>query len=170
MYIEAEFYTFDHVIRGWVDTTQERLSDFLNLKTETTIIVKNAQINRLFAPEGSAPIHLTEMRMEKHSILFAYPGEADMTAKSLYRRARRQVFQIVVILPGFELLGKIYLTEPLEIRRLLLSRPEAFIPLTEATASYTLSPAMAIWKSTIIFNKNHLVLIGEPQPLEAPLS
>ena len=168
MYIEAEFYTFDHVIHGYVDTPQERLSDFLNLKNDTSILIRDVQISRLLGMGKTPPIVMPETRMEKHSILFAYPVERDMTQKSLYRRVIRQIYPVAVIMPNFELVGSIHLSEKLEIRRVLLSRPDDFIPLTDATASYSLYPAVTVWRNTILFNKNRMILIGEHLPVENP--
>jgi hypothetical protein len=170
MYIEAEFYTYDHMIRGFVDTPQERLSDFLNIKNDTAVVIKDAEVSRLLGRGKSPPIKMPETRMEKHSILFAYPVERDMTTKSIYRRSVRQIYQVAVILPNFELVGSIHLTEKLEIRRVLLSRSDDFIPLTEATAIYSLYPAITIWRSTIVFNKNRMILIGEHVPTENPFA
>jgi len=170
MYIEAEFYTFDHVIRGFVDTPQERLSDFLNLKNDTSVLIRDVQVSRLLGLGKTPPISMPETRMEKHSILFAYPVERDMTQKSIYRRVTRQVYPVAVIMPSFELVGSIHLSEKLEIRRILLSRSDDFIPLTEATAIYSLYPAVTIWRSTILFNKNRMILIGEHLPVEIPFN
>lgn len=169
MFFEAEFYTVDHVVRGYVDTSQERLSDFLNTKNETTILIRNAQISRLLSLGESPPMLMSEVRMEKHSILFAYPDESDMTTKSIYRRASRQVFSVGVILPNFELIGHVHLTEKLDIRRVLLSRADEFIPLTDATATYSLYPDVTIWRTTIVFNKLSMILIGEHAPVEKPI-
>ncbi len=168
MYFEAEFYTFDHVIRGSVDTPHERLSDFLNLKNDTSILIRDVKISRLLGLGKTPPILMPETRMEKHSILFAYPVEKDMSQKSLYRRVLRQVFPVAVILPNFELVGSIHLSEKLEIRRVLLSRTEDFIALTDATASYSLYPTVTVWRNTILFNKNRMILIGEHLSSENP--
>ena len=170
MYVEAEFYTFDHMIHGFVDTPQERLSDFLNLKNETTVVIRDAEISRLLGRGKSPPIRMPETRMEKHSVLFAYPVVRDMTTKSIYRRSIRQVYPVAIILPNFELVGSIHLTEKLEIRRILLSRADDFIPLTDATAIYSLYPAITIWRNTIVFNKNRMILIGEHIPSENPFN
>ncbi|MCX6078035.1 MAG: hypothetical protein NTW32_00725 [Chloroflexi bacterium] len=168
MYFEAEFYTYDHVVRGLVDTPHERLSDLMNLKNETSIMVREAQISQLLGMGKSAPIQMSELRMEKHSILFAYPDERDMTTKSIYRRASRQVYPICVLLPNFELFGSVHLTEKMDIRRVLLSRSDDFIPITDATVIYSLYPAITIRRSTIIFNKNQMILIGEHVPNPVP--
>jgi hypothetical protein len=168
MYIEAEFYTYDHVIRGYVDTPHERLSDFLNLKNDTSVLIRDAQISRLLGMGKSPPILMPETRMEKHSILFAYPNEKDVTSKSIYRRASRMVYPVAVIMPNFELLGSIHLSEKLEIRRVLLSRSDDFIALTDATAIYSLYPAVTIWRNAIVFNKSLMILIGEHAAVENP--
>ncbi|MEI7849108.1 MAG: hypothetical protein WCK35_25135 [Chloroflexota bacterium] len=161
MYFEAEFYSYDHVVHGHVDTPQDRLSDLLNSKNDTSLIIRDAYISRLSNTGKAPPIHMAEVRMEKHSVLFAYPAERDLSPKSMYRRATRQVFPVGVLLPNFELVGLLHLTERLEIHRVLLSRPDDFIPLTHATVTYSLFPDLKIWRSTIIFNKNHMILIGE---------
>lgn len=166
MYFEAEFYTYDHVIQGQVDTPHERLSDLLNLKNETAIVIHEARVSRLLGLGKVAPIQMPEVRMEKRSILFAYPAERDMSSKSIYRRMARQTFPVCVIMPNFELFGNVHLTEKLDIRRVLLSRADDFIPLTDGTAVYSLYPAVTIFRSTIIFNKNLMVLIGEHAPAE----
>ncbi|HEY3311489.1 MAG TPA: hypothetical protein VGK00_07605 [Anaerolineales bacterium] len=168
MSFEAEFYTYDHVIKGVVETPQERLSDYLNWKNETSIVVHNARISRLLSLGKSPPILMHEARVEKHSILFALPVELDMTTKSLYRRTTRLVFPVGVILPNFELIGSVHLTEKIDIHRVLLSKPEDFIPLTNAFAVYSLYPAVAVGRSTLIFNKNRMILIGEHAPPDSP--
>lgn len=160
MYIEVEFYTTDHVIQGSVDTPQERLSDFLNWKNETTVLIKDARINRLLSLGKTAPLQMMDARLEKSAILWARPVERDMTAKSIYRRATRLTFPITVLLPNYELNGQVYLTEKIEIKRVLLSRPEDFIALTQASAIYSLYPAVKVENSTIIFNKNRMLLVG----------
>ena len=170
MYIEAEFYTYDHVVRGFIDTPQERLSDFLNIKTETAIVIRDAQVSRLLGMGKTPPTELSEARIEKHSILFAFPAQQDMTQKSLYRRANRLVYLVDVLLPNFLLTGYVYLTEKFEIRRVLLSRPEDFIPLTDVTATYSLYPSVSIKKGIIVFNKTLMVMIGHQPGQESPLN
>ncbi len=170
MYIEVEFYTFDHVIRGFVDTTQERLSDFLNLRNETFVLIRDAKISRLLGLGKSPPILMPETRMEKHSILFAYPAENDMTTKSIYRRTQRQAYPVAVVMPNFELVGSIHLTEKFDIRRVFVSHQDDFIPLTEATAMYSLYPAVTVWRNIIVFNKSRMILIGAHTAAENPFA
>lgn len=168
MAIEVELYTIDHVIRGFIEMSGERMSDILNIKTESALTLTQVQVLRLLNVTKAPPIHLPVMRIEKSGLLFAIPVESDLTHKSMYRRAVRQGYEVVLSLPNYELQGTIHLTERLDLRRVLVVRPEDFIPLTEAVATYVLYPQVAPRASTIVFNKARVIFIGErPSPREA---
>jgi len=166
MAIEVELYTIDHVIRGSIEMAGERMSDVLNLKTESALTLTNVEVSRLLNVKKSPPLHLPVVRIEKSNLLFALPVERDLTHKSLYRRAVRQGYELAVFLPNFELQGTIHLTERLDIRRVLVVRPEDFIPLTEAMATYVLYPQITFQASTIVFNKSKVIFIGERPAME----
>jgi hypothetical protein len=163
MTVGVELFTNEHVIRGLIETSGERLSDVLNVKNEQFLVMRDVQIMRLLSIGKTPPIVLPKVRVEKSSILFGLPVEQDLTHKSLYRRASRQEFDIIVLLPGFELKGIIHLTERMDIRRGLTTRPEDFVPLTEATATYVFYPQVSTRPSTIVFNKARVTLLGEPR-------
>jgi hypothetical protein len=163
MAIDVELFTMDHVIRGSLESSGERMSDLLNEKNEIALIMKDVQIVRLLGIGKTPPILLPKARIEKSAILFARPAEQDLTHKSIYRRASRQEFDIVLLLQSFELKGTIHLIERIDMRRGLSARVDHFIALTDASATYTLFPQIAIHSSTIVFNKNQVVLFGEPR-------
>ena len=168
MALEIELYTADHVVRGFVEASGERLSDILNNKTESALFLTQVQVNRLLNIGKAPPVRLPIARVEKSGLLFAMPVEHDLTQKSLYRRAVRQGYELAVFLPNFELQGTIHLgeRERLDLRRVLVMRPEDFIPLTDATATYVLYPQVSIRSGTIVFNKARVTLFGERLPTE----
>lgn len=166
MGIEVEVYTIDHVIRGSIEMAGERMSDVLNLKTESALTLTRAEVSRLLNVTKSPPRRFPVVRIEKSNLLFARPVESDLTHKSLYRRAIRQGYEIFVSLPNFELRGTIHLTERLDIRRVLVVRPEDFIPLTDVLATYVLYPQVTFLASTIVFSKSRVIFVGERPPTE----
>jgi len=161
MPIEVELYTTEHVIRGLLETAGDRLSDILNNKTESAVIVSQAQVSRLLNVGKTPPLKLPLVRVEKAGLLFGVPVEPDLTHKSLYRRAARMGFNLVVLVPNFEVRGTIHLTEKLDIRRVLVVRPDDFVPLTDATATYVLYPQMTVRASTLVFNKARVIAVAE---------
>ncbi len=165
MAIDVELFTRDHVIRGFVETSGERLSDVLNVVNETSIVLTDVQIARLSSVGKIPPIVQSTVCVEKEAVLFAMPVERDLTHKSLYRRASRMETQIALILPAFEIQGTIHITERLDIRRVLTTRPEIFVPLTDATVVYILNPQLTLRSNIIAFNKALVSLIGHiPTP------
>jgi hypothetical protein len=161
MPVEVELYTSDHVVQGQLETAGDRLSDILNNKTESTLILREARTTRLLGVGREPPSQLPLATVGKDSILFAIPvGQRDLTHKSIYRRAVRQAYEIVIFLPNFELRGMIHLTERLDVRRVFLARSEDYIALTHATATYVLYPTVSI-TGTIIFNKNLVSFFGQ---------
>jgi hypothetical protein len=141
------------------------MSDVLNKATESAVFLRQAQVTRLINVGNEPPIQLRLLRVDKSSVVFALPvAEGDLSHKSLYRRAVRQTYEIVVGLPGFELRGEIHLTERFDLRRVLVTRTEDFIPLTNATATYVLYPRVSVSAGTIVFNKAMAGLLAEIPP------
>ncbi len=173
--IECELFAADHILHGYVDTRGERLSDLLNNQEESSLMMTEARIIRLLNIGGPPPAKMLDACIEKSSILFARPISQDMTQKSIFRRATRHIYPIAINLPRFEIQGMIHHTDRLDIERILIDRPEHFIPLTNATAIFMLNPKLTIRSSMLIINKNHIHLIAEilpdkdnPPPSEEP--
>ncbi len=161
MAIEVEVYTTEHLIRGLLQTSGERLSDILNIKTESALTLSAVKVSRHLNVAKAPPAEFTQVRLEKNKLLFALPVESDLTHKSMYRRAVRQGFEVSVFLPNFELRGTIHLTERLDVRRVLLARPEEYIALTDVSATFVLYPQLVVRADTIVFNKSQVLFIGE---------
>ena len=168
-YIHIEIFTVDHIVRGLVNTDGERLTDVLNKRTISSVVLKDVEIVRLARVGKEAPLRLDNACIEKNAILFAKPVEQDLTQKSMFRKTTRQLFQITVLINNFELRGRIHLAERLNISKILLLRPEDFIPITDARASYVWNPAISFPSDMIVFNKTKVTLLGEnyPKPPEA---
>jgi len=167
MAVAVELYTVDHVIKGLLETAGERLSDILNIKTEGALHLRNVEVSRLLNLGKGPPLRLLAVRLEKESVIFGVPvAERDITHKSIYRRAARQSYEVLIFLPNFELRGTIHLTERLDIRRVLVVRPEDYVPLTDATATFVLYPQVVVRAGTIVFNKHRVALVSEPIPTD----
>jgi hypothetical protein len=162
--IECELFTANHILHGFVDTRDDRLSDLLNNQKESSLMMTETRIVRLLNIGGPPPAKVLDACIDKSSILFARPISQDMTQKSIFRRATRQIYPIAINLPRFEIQGMIHQTDRLDIERILIDRPENFIPLTNATAIFLLNPKLTIRSSMLIINKNHIHLIAEILP------
>ena len=170
MRILVDVYTYDHIIRGNLNSPDERLSDILNLKNESSILLEDVLVTRLPNLNDIPPIKFLDAHIEKRYILFACPTQSDITQKSMYRKAVRLPYNVCVLIPGFEIIGTIHLTEKFDTRRALVARPDDFIPLTNAMARYVPYPALTVINSPIVFNKTLATFIGESLAGEEPFS
>jgi hypothetical protein len=168
MAIEAQFFTPNHMIRGFVDTSGDRLSDILNRKNETALYITRAQLFCMNSVGKTPPALIPDLRLEKSFLMIALPMESDVTHKSIFRKTSGQSYEITVLLPNYELRGKVFMSERLDLRRGLVARAEDFIPLTNALFVYSPAPQITVRANTIIFNKHHVGFIGEhPMPRDA---
>jgi hypothetical protein len=165
----VDVYTYDHVIRGNLNSPDERMSDVLNIKNESAILLEDVLVTRLPNLNDIPPIKFLEARIEKRYILFAYPRQRDITQKSIFRKTARLPFDVCVLIPGFEIIGTIHLTEIFDTSRVLVVHPDDFIPLTKAMARYVPYPALTVINSPIIFNKTLASFIGERLADEEPI-
>jgi hypothetical protein len=159
--IHVEIFTVNHVIRGELETFGERLTDILNNRTKSSLMLKKAEIIRLLRIGQEAALKLDSVCVTKTEILLAKPVEHDRTEKSIFRKATRQLFTISLVIQNFELMGQIHMTERTPTNRLLIVRTEDFIPLTNAQATYVPTPKISFSSELIIFNKAEVCLVGE---------
>jgi len=164
----VDVYTYDHVIRGNLISPDERMSDILNIKNESSILLEDVLVTRLPNLNDIPPIKFIDARIEKRSILFACPRQRDITQKSMFRKTARLPYNVCVLVPGFEIIGTIHLTEIFETSRVLVAQPDDFIPLTNAMARYVAYPALIVRNSPIVFNKSLASFIGECLAAEEP--
>jgi hypothetical protein len=162
--LEVELFTVDHAIRGYIETGGERLSDVMNNRKQSSAFLNDAYMIRLFNAGNAAKARLAQASVDKSQILFARPVQADLTHKSLYRRATRQLYQVAVNLPSFEIRGVIHLTGKFDIARVLIERPEDFIPITNCRATYMFNPRLEIAANIFVINKQRITLIAEIKP------
>ncbi len=91
----------------------------------------------------------------------AVPIQRDLTHKSIFRKANRLAFDVVVLMPQFQIQGVIHLTERIDPRKGFTLRPEDFIPLTEATLTFASHPQMVMRVDTVVFNKKQMLMVAE---------
>ncbi|MFO7585577.1 MAG: hypothetical protein R6W69_12695 [Anaerolineales bacterium] len=163
--IHVKIFTANHVIRGLLNTSGERLTDVLNNGTKSSVILKEAEVARLLWLEKAPPSKLDNVSVTKADILLAMPVEQDRTEKSIFRKTTRQLFLITLLVQNFEVMGRIHMTERTNIDRILLVRAEDFIPLTDARATYMPVPKINFSSEMIIFNKAKVSLLGENFPV-----
>lgn len=170
MPIEVQLFTADYVIRGQVENDGERLTDVLNLKNEQGLVLLDAQVASLHTLGKALPVRIAKTRVEKSAITMAIPIQRDLTHKSIFRKANRLAFDVVVLVPQFQIQGVIHLTERMDPRKGFALRPEDYIPLTDAALTFAPNPRMVMRVDTVVFNKKQMMMLAELRARIGPLN
>ncbi len=166
--LAVEVFTADHWIRGIVKTRHARLTDLLNITTETIVNVEQAEVVRLCDPQA-APVVVPLVQLAKERILFAIPHETERAMegrqqKRLFAFVQKKVRQVLIGLPCFEVSGELHQTGDLDASEALLVTPGQFVPVTKAFIAYLLRPQASFSGEVAIVNKSHISFVFERSP------
>lgn len=167
--VSADFYTSHHRLRGFVDTRNQRLTDYLNDSLYSTIRVHELEVSRLTEPQRTvfrAP-HATVTK--SRIILVGFPERPrDYSTERIFKFVEKRPHDVVLTAPPFEVQGQLHLRGTGRLTTLLFREPGNFMPLTKATAVFSLFPDVAVRSQVIIVNREYLEAIGPFDTAESP--
>lgn len=153
--------TARHSISGQLMLHEQRLSDFLNDRRDTAMTLLNTKVARLNDPSKILQQH-PESVIPKAWIVIAFePLQKEMTpSKRLFGYVQKQQFQVFFILEGMEVRGTLHIHEGLNLRRLLATTSDSFVPVTQAVVNLYENDRFVIEQDAIMVNTHLLRYIG----------
>lgn len=145
--------TAHHSIAGEIPLQDQRLSDFLNDRRDTTMRLLNTQVARLREPSKviqrnpDAVIPKTLI-----NIAFEPPQKAIPPSKRLYGYVRKQQYDVFLMLEGMEMHGVLHTTGELDLRRFLAVASDSFLPITNAVVYLDANDRYVIEQDAILVN------------------
>lgn len=145
--------TARHSISGEITLQDQRLSDFLNDRRETTMRLVNTQVARLSDPSKVIQRN-PEAVIPKSLIILAFepPQKAIPPSKRLFGYVRKQQHEVFLVLEGMEVHGVLHTTGELDLRRYLATTTDSFLPITRATVYLDVSDRYVIEQEAILVN------------------
>jgi hypothetical protein len=145
--------TARHSISGEMVIRDRRLSDHMNDRRETTISLLNTQIARLNDP-GKIIQQNTTAVVPKAWVVVAFepPQKAIPPAKRFYGYVQKQTNEVFLGLEGMEVRGLLHTTTDLDLRRVITSSTESFLPLTKAAVSFLANDRFIIEQEAVMVN------------------
>jgi len=166
--MKLEMLTVDHHLVGYVTTGARRFSTWLNLVSEPTFTLDNA-IVRSLEELDAAEIPLEFVLVERRAVVAAIPREPPVTGEATERGGKPLEYvekmrrEIVVTLPPFALRGHIHLAKGADLRRVLATSRDAFMPFSEARLVYTVNPRL-LWEGEVILVNRSKAQLYWPSP------
>jgi hypothetical protein len=162
----AEFFTHHHRITGSVHSGGQRLTDVLNDELASSVELTNVEVRRHLTPTKVVAAYVSAL-LDKKGILFAISGaqKGSVVERSFFKHVDTTEWEVLVTVPFFELRGKFHVRGTSDLKTMWLAWTGQFVPLTRATAVFTLYPDIAFTGDVIIVNRAHTEMVCSDQVL-----
>lgn len=163
--------TARHSISGEMHLQDQRLSDFLNDRRDTSMRLLDTQVARLNDPSKIIQRNADAVVLKSMvAVAFEPPQKAIPPSKRLFGYVRKQQYEVFLILEGLEVHGILHTTGDLDLRRFLATTPDSFLPITRATVYLDANDRYVIEQDAILVNARLIRYIAPrelPQPSTA---
>jgi hypothetical protein len=160
-------FTQEYSISGGLFLHEQRFSDFLNDRRDTTILLRNASVARLEEPAKileKTPFSI----ISKAGIVLAFePPQKTAPLVRQYIKYPKQKYAVFLAMDGMEIHGKLNVQGPLDLRHAITNMAESFIPITEATVTLQATPAFILKREAVLVNVQRIRFLGELE-MQAP--
>ena len=128
--VELALYTDSLIIRGWVNTRQQRVTDILNLSEQPFLILEDLTVEEI--GDRGQPIQADIAQVNLDSILFAVADTPVEPSGDL--NVPKKASEAIVSVPPYRITGTIHLLPGRNsLRESLSELTGRFIPVTNAT-------------------------------------
>jgi hypothetical protein len=161
-------FTKDYSISGGLFLHEQRLSDFLNDKRDSTILMRNASVARLEEPAKILEKTVISI-IPKAGIVLAFelPKKRPTTGRLIIKYPK-QKYDVFLALDSMEVYGKLNQQGPIDLRHAITNLAESFLPITEATVKLKESPAFILKREAVLVNVQRIRFLGELEPQTPP--
>lgn len=157
--------TQHYSITGSLFLHEKRLSDFLNDRNDSTVMLRNTSVARLEEPTKVLNT-ATFSVVAKNSIEIAFElPQKVMPTGRFHIRYPKQRYTVYMVMDGLEIRGELNLQGPLDMRLVFADTGESFVPITSATVAIRDNPVLIFKRDAVLVNVRHISYIGEV-PLE----
>lgn len=155
-FVTADFLAHNYRISGEVNVRARPLADSLNDATTDFIEIENVYVSPIQNPADIKASYGTGSLFKNSISMVVLVREEDGLSKattygSYLGHTLRSSF---VTVPGFEVRGLLEMAPKTDIRAYMATYADRFLPITEATATVSLNPAIRFEGGMILVNKN----------------
>jgi hypothetical protein len=162
---QVVLFTPYYSITGGLYLREQRLSDFLNDRRDTIILMRNTTTARLEEPAKILEKTPSAIIPKAGIVLAFEPPQKTTPPGRQFIKYPKNKYGVFLALDGMEVHGKLNQPGPLDLRNALTSASESFLPITQATVTLDANPAFIIKREAVLVNVQHIRYLGE---LEAP--
>jgi hypothetical protein len=157
-FVAADFFTHTYRVSARADTRKRSLADHLNDRLTSYLELHDTFVSRLHKPSEIVASHpLASLR--KDGIAFVIlAAEKETSERHAYGYFAKQLYNVFLTVPSFEVRGKLQVTGKVDLHVLLVKGTENFISISDPVASPCLFPDITFTGGTVLVNKSRIEL------------
>lgn len=157
--------TARHFLSGEMLFRDQRLSDFLNDRRDSVISLRNVQVARLSEPGKILQTHPAAIVPKAWAIVaFEPPQKAIPSAKRFFGYVKKQTHDVFMVLEGMEVRGILHTPSDLDLRRIITSSGDSFLPITQALVTLYANDRFVIEQEAIMVNAQLIRYLAKIEP------
>jgi hypothetical protein len=157
-WLVGDFFTYRHRLSGRVDVRYNKLAAQLNDPTSAFLALEDAYVSNVERPADIVASYTTSILRKQNITAVVLANQEDgllreQTYGSYFGTYMRRLF---ITVPSFEIMGYIRLSGKLDLRTVLTSGTDAFIPVLDGEMRSSIRPEVFFTGGAILVNKDQI--------------
>lgn len=157
-------FTHQHSISGGIFLRDQRLSDYLNDRRETTVMLRNASVARLEDLTKVLEKTLFSVVPKSGIVLAFEPPQKVAPPPRRFIGYPKEKHEVFLIMDGMEARGELHVQGALDLLHVLTDAAESFLPITQATVTIEANPNFLLKREAVLVNVQRVRFMGEVPP------
>jgi hypothetical protein len=157
---QVVLFTQYYSISGGLYLHDQRLSDFLNDRRDTSILMRNTYIARLEQPAKIIEKTVSAI-VPKAGIVLAFEPPQKSALPGRFIKYPKQKYDVFLALDSMEVHGKLNQPGSLDLRHAITNMAESFLPITQATVTLAANPTLVIKRDAVLVNVQRIRFLGD---------
>jgi hypothetical protein len=154
-------FTQYYSISGGLHLREQRLSDYLNDRRDTSILLRNPGVARLEQPARVLETTVSAI-IPKAGIVLAFElPQKGAPAPRQFMKYPKHKYDVFLALDGMEVRGKLNQPGTLDLRHAIANAAESFLPITQASVIIAANPGLVIQREAVLVNVQHIRFLGD---------
>jgi hypothetical protein len=157
-WLVADFFTYRHRLSGRVDVRYNTVAAQLNDATTSFLVLEDAYVSNVERP-GEIVASYTASVFRKANItavVVARQEDGLMRQQSYGSYLGTYIRKIFITVPSFEITGYLRLSGKMDLRTVLTTGTDAFIPVIDGEMRSSIRPEIFFTGGAILVNKDHV--------------
>jgi hypothetical protein len=157
-WLMGDFFTYRHRLSGRVDVRHNKLAAQLNDPTSAFLALEDTYVSNVERPADIVANYTTSILRKQNITAVVLANQEDgllreQTYGSYFGTYLRKLF---ITVPSFEVTGYIRLSGKLDLRTVLTSGTDAFIPVLDGEMRSAIRPDVVFTGGAVLVNKDQI--------------